>query len=312
MQTSVHTNRLLALSAGGDRGAVLVGMLHGLYKSGGKNRVKWMEIAGISAGALVGSLVSQCTADTFDVKMERARDLFELGGFHVVKPHTSWGSVINAIDALCYYDSLYTNEPMKQLVADNFNKSLCFTPLKVGVYNRDTCEYETFTDNLETAILASAAVPVVFPPVTIGKHRYQDGGMRHIIPVSEIFEFIAAHPLGCSIDVMICYPINCYELFFKATTPDGYLPLIEESIRVMTDQMLSTLTNDLKELARFLGISFDDIRTFPCKSFTKGNITINIFSPDDAVYTNFANIQVSEMKNMYNGGKRVVMDFLSI
>ena len=54
---------------------------------------------------------------------------------------------------------------------------------------------------------------------------------------------------------MVCYPINCYELFFKATTPEGYYPLIEESFRLITDQMLHTLTNDLKELARYIGIS---------------------------------------------------------
>jgi predicted acylesterase/phospholipase RssA len=187
---------------------------------------------------------------------------------------------------------------------------LCFTPLTVGAYNKDTCEYETFTDNLENAIAASASVPIVFPPIQIGPHKYQDGALRHIIPVPEIFQFIKEHPKGCEIDVMICYPINCYELFFKATTPEGYLPLIEESFRVMTDQMLSTLNNDLNELARYFEIGFDDIRERACNTFRKGNIVIHIFSPDDAVYTNFTNIKPSEMKNMYDGGKRVVMEYL--
>lgn len=303
--------RLLALSAGGDRGAVLVGMLHGLYRVGGRNRVDWREIAGISAGAIVGGLVSQTLPETFDQKMEHAKDLFELGGFHVVEPHTRWGFYINAIDALWYYDSLYSNAPMCKLIDENFNENLSFTKLKVGAYNKDTCEYETFTDNLQTAIVASASVPIVFPAVQIGSHKYQDGGMRHIIPVEEIFEFIKEHPSGCEIDVMICYPINCYELFFKATTPVGYLPLIEESFRVMTDQMLSTLNNDLKEIARFLEISPEDIREKACNTFRKDNIAIHIFSPDDAVYTNFTDIKPSEMKNMYDGGKRVVMEYLN-
>ena len=302
--------RLLALSAGGDRGAVLVGMLHGLYRVEGRDRVDWHQIAGISAGAIVGGLVSQTLPETFDSKMEHAKDLFELGGFHVIEPHTRWGFYVNAIDALWYYDSLYSNAPMRKLITDNFNETLCFTPLKVGAYNKDTCEYETFTDNLENAITASASVPIVFPPIQIGPHKYQDGALRHIIPVEEIFQFIKEHPRGCEIDVMICYPINCYELFFKATTPEGYLPLIEESFRVMTDQMLSTLNNDLKELARYLEISHDEIRAKACNTFCKGNTMIHIFSPDDAVYTNFTNIKPVEMKNMYDGGKRVVMEYL--
>ena len=78
----------------------------------------------------------------------------------------------------------------------------------------------------------------------------------------------------------------------------------------MTDQMLSTLNNDLKELARYLEISHDEIRARACNTFCKGNIVIHIFSPDDAVYTNFTNIKPVEMKNMYDGGKRVVMEYL--
>lgn len=302
--------RLLALSAGGDRGAVLVGMLHGLYRVEGKERVNWRQITGISAGAIVGGLVSQTLPETFDKNMEHAKDLFELGGFHVVQPHTRWGFYINAIDALWYYDSLYSNAPMCKLIEENFNENLSFTPLKVGAYNKDTCEYETFTDNLKTAIIASASVPIVFPAVQIGLHKYQDGALRHIIPVEEIFQFIKENPLGCEIDVMICYPINCYELFFKATTPEGYLPLIEESFRVMTDQMLSTLNNDLKEIANYLGIPHEEIRQKACNTFRKDNIVIHIFSPDDAVYTNFTDIKAHEMKNMYDGGKRVIMEYL--
>ena len=87
--------KLLALSGGGDRGAVLVGMLHGVYRALGKDAVKWDQIAGISAGAIVGALVSQTTPYDFDKRMEHARDLFESGGFHVVSPHVNLGYFAN-------------------------------------------------------------------------------------------------------------------------------------------------------------------------------------------------------------------------
>lgn len=305
-----RTPTMLALSAGGDRGAVLVGLLHGMYLVKGKMRTDWYQIAGISAGALVGALVSQTIPETFDKQMEKAKDLFEIGGFHVVSPHTRWGFVINAIDAMLYYDSLYENEPMRKLLEQNFNEGIMFTPMRVGAYNRDKCEYETFDSNHREAILASTSVPIVYPPVKIGNYHYQDGGMRHIIPVPEIFEFIEEHP-NCIIDVMVCYPINCYELFFKATTPEGYYPLIEESFRLITHQMLHTLTNDLKDLARYLGIEYDEIRDKPCNTFKKNGVTINIFSPDDAAYTNFTDIKPEEMKCMYDGAKRVITEYLT-
>ena len=66
--------RLLALSAGGDRGAVLVGMLHGLYKCKGRDRVDWDQVSGISAGAIVGGLVSQtCLLYTSPSPRDRTR-----------------------------------------------------------------------------------------------------------------------------------------------------------------------------------------------------------------------------------------------
>ena len=302
--------RLLALSAGGDRGAILVGMLHGLYKIGGKSRVDWKQISGISAGSLVGGLVSQVPPDRFDKQMEFAKDLFEIGGFHVVEPHTRWGFYINAIDALWYYDSLYSNAPMRKMISEHFDESSCYTPLTVGVYNKDTCEYQTFYSDLSHAIMASASVPIVFPSIKIGDHKYQDGAMRHMIPVEEIFAFIENHPDGCSIDVMVCYPINSYELFFKATQPMGHLPLIEESFRVMTDQMMSTLINDLKDIARYLEVDFDQLRYRACNTFVKDKVIINIFSPDDAIYSHFTHIDPEQMRRMYEGGRRVVMEYL--
>ena len=99
-------------------------------------------------------------------------------------------------------------------------------------------------------------------------------------------------------------------VFQGHTTPEGFLPLIEESFRVMTDQMLSTLSNDLRRIADFLEIEYDVLRQKPCNTFHKGGVTINIFSPDDATYTNFTNIKPDEMRNMYKGGKRIVMEFL--
>lgn len=301
--------RLLALSSGGDRGAVLIGMLHSMYQTVGKKRCQWTQISGISAGSIVGGLVSQTTPETFDIVMERARDMFELGGFHVVQPHTSWGTMINAIDALLYYSSLFSNEAMKKLVKEQFSSDLMITPLTCGAYNRDTCEYETFHDNLEEAIVASASVPIVFPPVEINGKMYQDGAMSHIIPVREIIAFLKEHRV-CEVDVMVCYPVSNRKEFFAANTPTNYLPLLEELFRTITVQMLNTMLNDLQLLADYLEVDVTELWRDPCNTIKKNGQTIHIYSPKNAKFTTFTDIQKEQMEQMYNDGKSVIQEYL--
>jgi len=54
----------LALSGGGDRGCVLVGILDELHEMKGELEIQWEECAGISAGALTAAMVSQTTNET--------------------------------------------------------------------------------------------------------------------------------------------------------------------------------------------------------------------------------------------------------
>ena len=304
--------KLLALSGGGDRGAVLVGMLHGVYRALGKDAVKWDQIAGISAGAIVGALVSQTTPYDFDKRMEHARDLFESGGFHVVSPHVNLGYFTNMVNALLYHDSIYSNEAMRTLISDNYNVANEMIHLQVGMYNKGTCEYETYEGrSKEDAIIASASVPIIFPPVNINGKMYTDGGSRHMIPVEEVFEFVEKNKgETILVDMMICYPINCPELFFSMTTPKSTYPLIEEMFHLITDQMLNVMYNDLRDLARYLDISFEELTEKPCNTFITESVTIRIFSPDDGRYSNFTAIDPKEMADMYKSGKRVAMGLL--
>ena len=304
--------RLLALSSGGDRGAVLIGMLHSMYQTVGKKRCQWTQISGISAGSIVGSLVSQTTPETFDIVMERARDMFELGGFHVIKPHTRWGTMINAIDALLYYPSLFSNEAMKKLVKEQFSSDLMITPLSCGTYNRDMCEYETFyikCGDSGEAIVASASVPIVFPPIEINGKMFQDGAISHIIPVREIIAFLKEHRV-CEVDVMVCYPISNRKEFFAANTPTNYLPLLEECFKTITVQMLNTLLNDLQLLADYLEIDVLELSRSPCNTIKKNGQTIHIYSPKNAKFTTFTDIKKEEMEKMYNDGKSVIQEYL--
>lgn len=57
-------------------------------------------------------------------------------------------------------------------------------PFHTVVINLVTGEEETLsTGSLSTAILASMAIPAMFPPVRIGDQYYVDGGMKSLVPV---------------------------------------------------------------------------------------------------------------------------------
>eukprot|EP00945_MAST-04E_sp_MAST-4E-sp1_P008742 g8742.t1 len=109
---------------------------------------------------------------------------------------------------------------------------------------------------------------------------------------------------------MVCYPISNRHKFFAANTPTGYLPLLEEFFRTITDQMLSTMLNDLQLLADYLEVDVNELWRDPCNTVKKNGQTINIYSPKNAKFTTFTDIQKEEMEEMYNDGKSAIQEYL--
>ena len=110
----------LAMSGGGDRGCVLVGILDELHEIKGEMEIGWDECAGISAGALTAAMVSQTNNETFGDMVKLLKNIFLQGGFHVVDAWVYGGQVINMLDALLYHESIFQNTPMKTLIQKHF------------------------------------------------------------------------------------------------------------------------------------------------------------------------------------------------
>jgi NTE family protein len=189
----------LALGAGGARGLAHLKMLEVLDR----HRLKPCGIAGASIGALAGALYasgnsSQSIQDLVD--KEWLSKLPEQGGFlekilkplqtfRWVKPNPKGSSALQAdkiIDFLISY-----------IGAENFEDLQI--PLQVVATDYWTGEEVLLNSGpLKPALMATMAIPGIFPPVELGDRLLLDGGYSNGLPVS----LLSGHAdLSLAIDV---------------------------------------------------------------------------------------------------------------
>jgi len=164
------------LSGGGSLGAVQVGMLLALEERG----VRADMVVGSSVGALNGAWVAAHPATPMRRLAEvwtglRRRDVFPLGptglaGLAGRRPH------------------LVSPAPLERLVRRHLpHADIADFPIPLHVVATEVntgMEVVLARGDAVQAILASAAIPGVFPPVRIGSHLLMDGGVVDNTPVS--------------------------------------------------------------------------------------------------------------------------------
>ncbi|HEY7440399.1 MAG TPA: patatin-like phospholipase family protein [Acidimicrobiia bacterium] len=119
--------------------------------------------------------------------------------------------------------SLLRMDPVRRLVEDNIHPERVVAStirLRIGTVCLETGDLQYITEEgallsrdgtqldvpnvrLQDAILASASIPVIFPPTELGGNHYVDGGVREILPLelafnrldaSHIFAVVASAP----------------------------------------------------------------------------------------------------------------------
>lgn len=165
----------LCLSSGGARGLAHVGVIQVLEEAG----ITISAISGTSMGAYVGSLVA--------------------AGLHYPDLHRLAAEIPDRRTLLSLLDPLIP--PSKGLIKGHKMRrhlertlgTLTFaelpTPLYVVATDLDTLSARVFDSGpVVEAVHASASIPGVFAPVTLGGHRYIDGGAADPLPVSVLRE----------------------------------------------------------------------------------------------------------------------------
>lgn len=169
------------LSGGGILGAIQIGQLKALVEAG----VVPDLVIGTSVGALNAAAIAADPTLEGVAELERVwvglrtEDLFP--GNRVQR---AWHLVRGG-------DHLYANDGLRRLVqllpVETFEQLQ--RPLAVSAASLRTGRERWFTSGpLEPALLASTALPGIFPPVEIDGDRYTDGGVVNNVPLARAIE----------------------------------------------------------------------------------------------------------------------------
>jgi NTE family protein len=177
MSTSVTT--AFVLSGGASLGAIQVGMLRALYERG----VAADLVVGTSAGALNGAFIASRsqTVQTADVLADVWRRVRRADAFPV-------SPVTGLLGFLGSRDHLVSDSGMRRLVRRHVqHERLEDMPIPVHVVAVDVITGEELRlSNGPTvdAVMASAAIPALLPPVSWDGRELMDGGVANNTPLS--------------------------------------------------------------------------------------------------------------------------------
>ncbi|MBI2169728.1 MAG: patatin-like phospholipase family protein [Actinobacteria bacterium] len=164
------------LSGGGNQGVAEVGMLQALLERGIVPNV----IVGTSAGAINGAAVA---ADPTTGGVERLAEVWRGIRTEDIFPG---GRLARAWNVLRRSDHLFASDGLAAVIdllpVDDFHDLVI--PLRVVVTDFDTGEELVIAAGpVKPAILASTALPGVFPPVRLGGRTLIDGGVVNNVPL---------------------------------------------------------------------------------------------------------------------------------
>jgi NTE family protein len=186
------------LSGGGNYGVSQVGMLRALIERGIRPDV----VIGASAGALNGAAIATSpTVEKVDLLDER---WCALEGDRVFPA----GAIRRAWNVLRRDDHLIPNHGLEAVIA-SAEPAPTFAELEIPlrVVTTDLMtgdEIVIVSGPLPPALLASAAIPGVFPPVHLNGHMLVDGAVVNLVPISHalagpidrIFVLDVSDPIG--------------------------------------------------------------------------------------------------------------------
>ena len=224
-----HRKIALILSGGGARGAFQVGAE--MYARQVKG-YHWDIIAGVSVGAMNGAMLA----------MHRYQRLMEIWNtISNSQVYTGGFNLPSLINLLFGALSFYSNAPLQKMMKRELEAGKIIDDLHVGVVSLVTGEYIQFTKEfleLPEAILASASIPVVWPPVDISPEHMAmvDGGVRNITPIGDVLDLEPDE-----IVIINCSPEHPRVL---EKAPDNVLSIGMRALDIMQNEIF---VNDVKE-----------------------------------------------------------------
>ena len=178
-----RTKTAFVLSGGGNLGAIQVGMLRALTERG----IVADMVIGCSVGAMNGA------AYAADPTMSGVRNLESIWRRTEAPDLMPSSRIPNAVQLVRKGPSLHSNEGVRRSIAEFLGGKRTFeelvVPFQCVATDVDAAIEKWFSEgDLTEPIVASAALPAVYPPVTIDGRRYLDGGVVNNVPLSRAVE----------------------------------------------------------------------------------------------------------------------------
>jgi len=181
-------NRALVMSGGGSRGAFQLGAADYLVNNRG---LDFQVIAGVSTGSLNAILMAQGAGlEGLKSSLGELRSLWS--GIRSVRDVFS-SRFLGPLLVLFAKDSVYSTRPLAELIARHVSPERLQASgkqLRIGAVSLETGDFMTVDQTnprIRDWALASAAIPLMFPPVSIGDQTAVDGGVRNLTPLKDAF-----------------------------------------------------------------------------------------------------------------------------
>jgi NTE family protein len=211
------------LSGGASLGAIQVGMLRALYE----REIAPELIVGASAGAINGAFIA--SRPTTPQTAQALAEVWEgLTTLEVFPPNP----VTAVLGLLGQRDHLVPNDGVKALLAEHMEfKRLEDAQIRFQVIATDIlsgAERHLSSGDAETAVLASAAIPGVYPAIKFDDEVLVDGGVSDNTPIS------TAADLGATKIYVLPTGIPCT----LPSAPKGALQMLVHAITLLINQRL--------------------------------------------------------------------------
>jgi NTE family protein len=195
----------LVLSGGGARGVAHIGVLKALEELG----LKFSQIAGTSAGSIVGAMYAYGYSP--DAIMDIIR---QISFYRSLRPAWTWAGLLK----MDFMKGLL----LKHMPANSFEALKI--PLTIAATEVYKGEIHYFTEGeLVPAIMASCSIPAMFRPMSYRGGLYIDGGVIDNMP---------ARPIRNDCDFIIGSHCNQLPKDFDAT---GMRKVIERTVLIATN-----------------------------------------------------------------------------
>jgi NTE family protein len=210
------------LSGGASLGAIQVGMLKALFEAG----IRPTSVIGTSVGAINGAFLA---GQPNEAGIERLESIWRKVSRSQIFPTRPLGGLMGFIGRR---NHLVPPDGLRRLVRESIwydRLEHAEIPVAVVVTEvRTGAEVVLDKGPVEDAIVASASIPGVFPPVTIDGRTYMDGGVADNTPLS--------HPVLAGAHTV--YVLPCGTPCALADQPTSALGVVLQAIGVLVQQRL--------------------------------------------------------------------------